>query len=84
MQTILAELGYDEIPSLLAFNKIDQLGEHDLTELVSVYPGAIGLSALRNIGVEELLVEIDDALPRRGRWWATPGGSPMHSGREAR
>ena len=84
VERILAELGYDEIPTLLAFNKIDRLGEHDLAELTSVFPGAIGLSALRNIGVEELLVEIDDALPQRGRWWATSGGSPAHSGREAR
>jgi len=76
VETILRQLDYDEIPSLLAFNKIDQLGEHDLAELLSVHEGAIGLSALRNTGVGELLLKIDDALPPRGHWWAGADGPP--------
>ena len=84
VKTILGDLGYGEIPTLLVFNKIDQLGEHDLAELLSVHADAIGLSALRNIGVDELLTEIDDALPPRGRWWAPAGGRSIYPTREAR
>ena len=78
VETILETLGYNEIPRLLAFNKVDQLGEHDLAELLSVHAGAIGLSALRNTGVDELLLRIDDALPQRGRWWTAEGGAPLY------
>jgi GTP-binding protein HflX len=78
VETILRELGYSEIPRLLAFNKTDLIGEHDQVELLAVHQHAIGLSAIRGTGIDELLGRIDDALPPRGRWWSDPGSSPLH------
>jgi len=78
VETILGELGYGEIPRLLAFNKLDLLDRNDEVELLAVHQHAIGLSALRGSGVDELLERIDDALPPRGKWWAARGGAPLH------
>jgi len=78
VETILRDLGYGEIPRLLAFNKMDRVGEHDQVELLAVHQDAIGLSALRGTGIDELLGRIDEALPPRGKWWTAPGGSPLH------
>ena len=62
---ILTELGYAEIPRLLVFNKIDLVpGE---------LPGriadgeAIGISALKRRGIDDLLERIEQALPLRAQ-----------------
>ena len=59
---ILEEIGYDEIPRMLVFNKVDCL---DDTELVTRVGGrdVIGISALERKGLPELLARIEQSLP---------------------
>jgi GTP-binding protein HflX len=67
VESILGELGYDDLPRLLVLNKIDRLEEQDLADLLAVHARALALSALHGTGVDRLLVRIDEALPPRAR-----------------
>jgi GTP-binding protein HflX len=67
VEAILDELGYDDLPRLLAMNKMDRLAEQDLAELLAVHPRAVAISALQGAGIERLLARIDEALPPRAR-----------------
>jgi GTP-binding protein HflX len=60
---VLHELGADEIPMLLVFNKIDHV-EHDdiLAFLQKRYSKSIFVSAKNRIGLDELAKRIDEAL----------------------
>ena len=63
---ILTELGYDGIPRLLVFNKIDRVSPENLPPR---HDGndALEISALKGEGIQELLHRIDESLPlRRG------------------
>ncbi len=64
VERILGELGYDEIPRLLAFNKSDLVSDDDLVERMGGRE-AIAISALEGGGITELLDRIDDALGSR-------------------
>ena len=61
---ILGELGYDGIPRLLVFNKIDRVAPEELPPRVDG-DDAMQISALRGVGIEDLLHRIDDSLPAR-------------------
>jgi GTP-binding protein HflX len=63
VEGILADLGYDDLPRLLVFNKADRLGEQDLADLLAVRPGALAISALHRIGIDALLAQLDLSLP---------------------
>jgi GTP-binding protein HflX len=51
VETILAELGLDEKPTLLVFNKIDRIAAADREALP---PGSIGVSAASGEGIDRL------------------------------
>jgi GTP-binding protein HflX len=63
---LLADLGYGEMPRLLVFNKIDLLSTEDRDHVLAGRD-AVAVSALRGVGVAELLARIDRALPARVR-----------------
>jgi len=60
VRTVLAEIGADRVPELLAFNKSD-MGE-GAKRLTGRYPGSVELSALTGEGVDVLLQVIGDRL----------------------
>jgi len=62
VRRILGELKYDEIPELLVYNKIDRISVDDRTELLAGND-AVGISALKRWGMDELLARVDDLLP---------------------
>jgi GTP-binding protein HflX len=64
VERILDELGYLDIPRLLAFNKSDLLGEEDLADRVEGRD-ALVLSAATGSGVDALLEAIGDRLASR-------------------
>jgi len=59
---ILGDLGYEDIPRLLVFNKQDLVSAEDLMELLG-NRDALAISAARGTGIKELLERIDDSLP---------------------
>ena len=57
METVdrtLAEMGADETPRLLAFNKIDAVPQKTLEELQTTYPSALLVSAWKGTGLNDL------------------------------
>ncbi len=59
----LSDIGADKIPMLVALNKIDRLPEPDMTsELLKEFPSAVGISALKGLGMSELLTAIEREL----------------------
>ena len=59
---VLKEIGADNIPELLVFNKIDLLSEEDLSDLKREYNDAVFISAKTGIGVDEFLSTVDKKL----------------------
>ncbi|NIV46671.1 MAG: GTPase HflX, partial [Gammaproteobacteria bacterium] len=66
VQRILLDLGYENIPTLLVFNKVDLLDEAAVAERMNG-KDALPVSALRVHGVDRLLERIDFALPPSAR-----------------
>jgi GTP-binding protein HflX len=60
VRTVLAEIGADRVPELLAFNKADVAPE--AKRLVDRHPGSVMLSASTGEGVDGLLRTIGDRL----------------------
>jgi len=60
VRTVLAEIGADRVPELLAFNKSDIAP--DAKRLVDRHPGSVMLSAATSEGIELLLQTIGDRL----------------------
>jgi GTP-binding protein HflX len=60
VRTVLAEIGADRVPELLAFNKADIAPE--AKRLVDRHPGSVMLSATTGEGVDVLLRTIGDRL----------------------
>jgi len=59
----LAELGADELPQLVALNKIDLLDDPELArEQLAQYPNSLVISAATGYGVPELLDRIEGIL----------------------
>ena len=56
------DLGVDARPRIRVFNKIDRLDPDSLAALVS-WDGNVYVSALKNIGLDELLRRVDAAMP---------------------
>ena len=53
----------DFIKELIVINKIDKIDDTKIMELKRIFPEAIFISANQNIGIEELLVTLDNELP---------------------
>jgi GTP-binding protein HflX len=66
VDSLLTELGYGGIPSLLVFNKADLLDDEALDEVLAGRE-AVCISALRGRGVRRLLHRIDALLPAEAR-----------------
>ena len=59
----LREIGADHIPTVTVLNKIDRLPQPEMTnELLTNYPQAVGISALKGLNIEELLRVIEGEL----------------------
>lgn len=59
---VLKSIGADDIPQILVFNKSDLLHEHFPLFLKRRFPQAILVSSKDNIGVQELLQEVENQL----------------------
>ncbi len=60
---VLAELGAAERPIIIAFNKADTVRDtYGLRELITQYPNACYLSALRHEGIPDLMDRIETTL----------------------
>ncbi|HEX6381799.1 MAG TPA: GTPase HflX, partial [Acidimicrobiia bacterium] len=61
VRTVLREIGADQVPELLAFNKSDLAGG-EAKRLVDLHPGSVAISAVDGEGVEDLLRAVGDRL----------------------
>jgi GTP-binding protein HflX len=64
VREVLAEIGAERIPELLAVNKTDAADPEDLLRLRRLWPDAVFVSAHTGIGIDELRADIDARLPR--------------------
>ncbi len=62
VNSVLEEIGADDAPRLLVLNKVDLLGEEDRSHLAISNPGAIPISAVEDIGLDELRDAIAEAF----------------------
>ena len=63
VNTVLNELGAGDKPTMMVFNKVDQLnGDNPLARLHELYPNSVAISARTGKGVEELLAEISTQI----------------------
>jgi GTP-binding protein HflX len=61
VRSVLAEIGADQVPELLVFNKADLAGPQ-AKRLIDRHPGSVLVSAAEGDGLEELLVAVGDRL----------------------
>ncbi|HEX4822457.1 MAG TPA: GTPase HflX [Acidimicrobiales bacterium] len=61
VHAVLQEIGGQDVPQLLAFNKSDLAGD-EATRLAERHPGSVAISATTGEGVEDLLRAIGDRL----------------------
>jgi GTP-binding protein HflX len=72
VREVLAEVGADKLPELLAVNKTDAADEETLLRLKRTWPDAVFVSARTGRGIEELRAAIEARLPRPAvDLWAT-------------
>jgi GTPase len=63
VNAVLDELGARDKPTLMVFNKIDQLdAAHSLRPFVERHPRAVGVSAITKAGFDDLLTNISSVL----------------------
>ena len=63
MNTVLNEIGAGDKPTMMVFNKVDQLnGGNALMRLRELYPNSVVISATCGTGLEELLAEIGSQI----------------------
>jgi GTP-binding protein HflX len=65
--SVLEEIGADEAPRLLAYNKLDLLDPEERSRLLVGEPEALGVSALSGEGIPELLDAIERAFDQTRR-----------------
>lgn len=61
VRLVLAEIGADQIPELIVFNKAD-LDPDEAKRLVEVHAGSVAVSAVTGAGVDDLLQSLADRL----------------------
>jgi GTP-binding protein HflX len=64
VQETLKDIGANEVPSRLLFNKCDTADDARRKQLAAAYPGALLVSALNGTGLPELEAELARRLPR--------------------
>ena len=64
VNTVLKDLDLSDKPVLLAFNKVDLLEEVELDKLRGRYPEAAYISAMVDVGLDELLVRLEEELSK--------------------
>jgi GTP-binding protein HflX len=62
VRTVLRDIGADDVPELLVFNKSDRADPEAARRLVDRHPGSVLLSAADGQGVDDLLTAIADRL----------------------
>jgi len=63
VNSVLGELGAGDKPTMMVFNKVDQLQQPGtLTRLHELYPNSVAISARTGKGVDELLAEISTQI----------------------
>ena len=70
VRQIVQQIGLEEMPELLVFNKIDRADPEELAQLQSTYTDAVFISAANGDGIRELLewlVELRESRPFPGR-----------------
>jgi len=63
VEEVLADLGAAETPRINAINKIDRIPQEALRDIEAEIPGAVPISALRRLGLLNLLRKISQRLP---------------------
>jgi GTPase len=64
VRTVLAEIGAAQVPELMVFNKSDVADASTVMALRARYPDSVVVSARTGRGIDSLLTEIEDRLPR--------------------
>lgn len=64
VRAVLSEIGASHVPELLVFNKSDVADSATLMGLRATYPDSVVVSARTGRGVDNLLAEIAERLPR--------------------
>jgi GTP-binding protein HflX len=62
VQSVLAEVDADRVPTLDVFNKCDQLDRAELARVTALYPGALCVCALSGDGRDELVALLESRL----------------------
>ncbi|MGH9263957.1 MAG: GTPase HflX [Acidimicrobiales bacterium] len=62
VRTVLREIGADDVPELIVFNKADLADPDQAQRLVDRHPGAVLVSATTGDGIDDLLAAIGDRL----------------------
>lgn len=66
VEEVLDDLGAGHIPAIVSFNKIDLLPDKKLPPLLQEdYPDAVAISALKHVGMDNLLSRIESELVAR-------------------
>ena len=61
VHTVLAEIGGDQVPELIVFNKAD-LNPEAAAELVAAHEGSVAVSAVTGAGIDDFLGTLGDRL----------------------
>ena len=65
VRTVLGEIGAGAVSEVLALNKIDRVSEPERERLLGRFDGdAVAISALTGDGLQELLEQVEGAIPR--------------------
>lgn len=67
VHSVLRDIGADQVVEILVFNKVDLLIDADLSELKLKYPEAVFISAVRRIGLEDLMEAVAARLRAMAR-----------------
>jgi GTP-binding protein HflX len=67
VEEVLQDLGAAETPRINAINKVDRITPETLRDIEAEVPGAVPISALRQIGLLNLLRKISQRLPDPAR-----------------
>jgi GTP-binding protein HflX len=62
VRRVLRDIGADDVPELLAFNKADQADPDSARRILQGHPGSVLLSAATGEGVDRLLAAVGDRL----------------------
>ncbi|HYM91045.1 MAG TPA: GTPase HflX [bacterium] len=63
VEEVLHDLGADATPQIRAVNKVDRIPPEDLRDILAELPDAVPISALRQVGLLNLLRRISQRLP---------------------